>query len=71
MKVRADELLARLGVCPSRSAAQQAIRAGQVHLADGTPVRKASHLLEDSIVLSLAAGERFVSRGAQKILATL
>ncbi len=71
MKVRADELLARQGVCPSRSAAQQAIREGQALLPDGTPVRKASQMLEDSTVLSLVAGERYVSRGAQKLLAAL
>ncbi|MBQ6471137.1 MAG: TlyA family RNA methyltransferase [Victivallales bacterium] len=71
MKVRADELLARQGLCPSRSAARLAIESGKALLADGSPVRKPSQMLEESQALQLADGPRYVSRGAEKLLAAL
>jgi len=71
MKFRADELLARQGLCPSRSAARLAIESGKALLADGTPVRKPSQMLEETQPLKLADGPRYVSRGAEKLLAAL
>ena len=70
-KIRADELVARLGLAPSRSNASQMIKEGLVSLADGTPVRKPGQMLDDGVELVSLLSTRYVSRGAGKLLAAL
>ena len=70
-KIRADELLARLGLAPSRSAASNLIREGKVFLPEGSPVRKPGLQLDESCVPSISEPQLHVSRGAGKLLAAL
>ena len=72
MKLRADELLVKLGVAPSRAAAQHFIKAGNALLPDGGVVRKASQMLEETCGAFIAdEAPRYVSRGALKLLAAI
>jgi len=65
---RADTLLAERGLAPSRSAAAQSVRAGQVRLgADGPRVAKPSELVPTDAELVLEGGREFVSRGGVKL----
>ena len=70
-KVRADQLLAERGLAESRERAKRLIMAGQVHIVgdDGarTTVDKPGQQLTDSVRLEVAAGERYVSRGGEKL----
>ena len=68
-KIRADALLPKLGLAPSRSAASNLIREGKVTLPDGTPIRKAGQLVDEECPLKVTAGQLYVSRGAGKLLA--
>ena len=72
MKFRADELLAKLGLAPSRAAAQHFIKAGEALLPDGSVVRKPSQMLDEAggVYISEEA-PRYVSRGALKLLAAI
>lgn len=69
---RADALLAERGLAPSRSAAAESVRAGRVRLgADGPSVAKPSQLLDPEADLVVVGGDRFVSRGGEKLAAAL
>ncbi|MDX5364429.1 MAG: TlyA family RNA methyltransferase [Pseudazoarcus pumilus] len=70
--LRADALLVERGLATSRARAQEAISAGRV-IADGTTLRKASHLLLPTAELQVAPdeAERFVSRGGLKLAGAL
>ncbi len=70
-KIRADELVFRLGLAPSRSNASQMIKEGLVLLPDGTPVRKPGQMMESALVLTSTETMKYVSRGAGKLLAAL
>ena len=70
-KIRADELVFRLGLAPSRSNASQMIKEGLVMLPDGMQVRKPGQMLDSTLALSSAETMKFVSRGAGKLLAAL
>ncbi len=70
-KIRADELVSRLGLAPSRSNASQMIKEGLVSLPDGTPVRKPGQMLDEGVELVSSLSTRYVSRGAGKLLAAL
>ena len=72
MKLRADELLAKLGLVPSRAAAQHFIKAGHALLPDGSIVRKPSQMLDVECGIYIAEeAPRYVSRGALKLLAAI
>ena len=71
IKIRADELLFKKGLCASRSAAQNLIKLQQALLPDGTPIRKAGQLLDETLPLRLASSQAYVSRGALKLAAAL
>ena len=72
MKFRADELLAKLGLAPSRAAAQHFIKAGEALLPDGSVVRKPSQMLDEACGVYIAEeAPRYVSRGALKLLAAI
>ncbi len=73
-KVRADQLLVDLGLAESRERAKRLIMAGQAFLGEGAasaPVAKPGQQLAPDAPLRLAAAERFVSRGAYKLLTAI
>ena len=73
-KIRADQLLADRGLAESRERAKRLIMAGQVfEEKNGTrvPVSKPGQLLPDACELFVKESERFVSRGAYKLLTAL
>ena len=70
-KIRADQLLVELGLCESRTVAQRLIMAGEVRLGPDELVRKPGQLLPDDTELLVTARQRYVSRGAFKLLAAL
>jgi len=67
---RADVLLVRRGLCPSREKAQRMVMAGEVFTASSR-VDKPSQLLAEDVVLSVRGGERYVGRGGLKLEAAL
>jgi len=69
-KVRADILLVERGLAESRSAAQRLVMAGQVR-ANGQVVLKPSSILTRDVRLEVDQGQRFVSRGGDKLAAAL
>lgn len=73
-KFRADQLLVEQGLAESRERAKRLVMAGQVFLEqDGRRERldKPGRMLPATVALSLAEPERFVSRGAYKLLSAL
>jgi 23S rRNA (cytidine1920-2'-O)/16S rRNA (cytidine1409-2'-O)-methyltransferase len=65
-RARLDQALVERGFFPSREKAQRAILAGQVHVA-GQPARKPSDPIKPGDQISIAAPERYVSRGGFKL----
>ena len=63
---RLDVALVERGLCASREKAQRAIMAGLVTI-NGHPARKPGHSVKEGDRLSVAAGEKYVSRGGQKL----
>ncbi|MDR2199583.1 MAG: TlyA family RNA methyltransferase [Deltaproteobacteria bacterium] len=70
-KIRADELVMRLGLAPTRSQAQALIMAGRVLKGPDSPVGKAGELLGADLALTLSPGRVFVSRGGEKLSGAL
>ncbi|MDR2405333.1 MAG: TlyA family RNA methyltransferase [Deltaproteobacteria bacterium] len=70
-KIRADELLVKLGLAPTRSQAQALIMAGRVLKAQDQPVKKAGELLLEDSQLCLTKGKTYVSRGGEKLKGAL
>ncbi|MFZ5426435.1 MAG: TlyA family RNA methyltransferase [Thermodesulfobacteriota bacterium] len=73
-KFRADQLMVEQGLAESRERAKRLVMAGQVFLeTDGRRERldKPGRMLPASAALSLAEAERFVSRGAYKLLSAI
>jgi 23S rRNA (cytidine1920-2'-O)/16S rRNA (cytidine1409-2'-O)-methyltransferase len=64
--IRLDQALMERGLCDSREKAKRAVMAGQV-LVNGQPARKPSDAVNDDDQLSVAAAEKFVSRGGHKL----
>jgi 23S rRNA (cytidine1920-2'-O)/16S rRNA (cytidine1409-2'-O)-methyltransferase len=65
---RTDTLLAERGLAPSRSAAAESVRAGQVRLArGGRRILKPSELLPADTELLMEGGREYVSRGGIKL----
>ncbi len=64
--IRLDQALVASGICESREKARRAIMAGQV-LVNGQPARKPSDPVRSDARITLAATERFVSRGGHKL----
>ena len=71
-KARADQLVFEQGLAPSREQARRLIMAGRVFTGE-PPVRveKPGHGYATGALFSLAEPERFVSRGAYKLLTAL
>jgi 23S rRNA (cytidine1920-2'-O)/16S rRNA (cytidine1409-2'-O)-methyltransferase len=64
--IRLDQALVERGLCESRERAKRAILAGQVRV-NGQPARKPSDPVAAGDTLHLDAGEKYVSRGGQKL----
>ncbi len=74
VKERADQLVYEAGLAESREQAKRYIMAGQVYLLRGeapVPVDKPGHRLPVDTRFELRGVERFVSRGAYKLLTAL
>ncbi len=69
-KIRLDLLLVERGLAESRAKAQAIIMAGQARV-NGQVVNKASAAFAESVILTIDAGPRFVSRGGEKLLGAL
>jgi 23S rRNA (cytidine1920-2'-O)/16S rRNA (cytidine1409-2'-O)-methyltransferase len=63
---RLDQSLVERGLFPSREKAQRAIMAGLVRI-NGRPARKPSDRVQPTDELQIEAGERYVSRGGEKL----
>ncbi len=70
-RIRADELLVRLGLAPSRAAAQALILAGKVRSGPDSVVQKSSQSFPEDATLTVERPPRFVSRGGEKLEAAL
>ena len=70
-RIRADELLVKLGLAPSRSMAQALILGGKVRSGPDSVVQKASQSFPEDAVLIVEQPPRFVSRGGEKLTAAL
>jgi 23S rRNA (cytidine1920-2'-O)/16S rRNA (cytidine1409-2'-O)-methyltransferase len=66
-RIRADELLVKLGLAPSRSMAQALILGGKVRSGPDSVVQKASQSFPEDAVLIVEQPPRFVSRGGEKL----
>jgi 23S rRNA (cytidine1920-2'-O)/16S rRNA (cytidine1409-2'-O)-methyltransferase len=64
--IRLDQALVERGLCDSRQKAKRAILAGQVRV-NGQLANKPSDSVKESDQLTIEAGEKFVSRGGQKL----
>lgn len=69
-KIRLDVLLVERGLAESRAKAQAVILAGQTRV-NGQVVDRASATFDESVVLTVDSGPRFVSRGGEKLLGAL
>ncbi len=73
-KIRADQLLVEQGLAPTRELAKRLIMAGEVFLLRGAgkeKVDKPGRQLTPDCTLELREQERFVSRGAYKLLTAI
>lgn len=73
-KIRADQLLVDQGLAESREQGKRLIMAGTVRMRVGDGLRsvaKPGQSLARTVVLEVEAGERFVSRGGEKLLTAL
>jgi 23S rRNA (cytidine1920-2'-O)/16S rRNA (cytidine1409-2'-O)-methyltransferase len=66
VKRRADQLLVDRGLAPSRSKAQALLLSGRVFSGEQR-VDKPGALLDEAALLAVRGGERFVSRGGEKL----
>jgi len=69
-KKRIDLLLVDRGLAESRSTAQKLIMAGLVRV-EGQLIHKASQKAEPGMLIEVASGPRFASRGGEKLQAAL
>lgn len=70
MKQRADLLLVEQGLCESRSKAQALLLAGRIFVGEER-IAKAGALLDTTTKLEVRAGDRYVSRGGEKLAGAL
>jgi len=73
-RMRLDQLLVERGLVASRARAQALVLAGQVRVGEGDASRhdlKAGDLVDRGVVVKLAVGSEWVSRGAHKLIAAL
>jgi 23S rRNA (cytidine1920-2'-O)/16S rRNA (cytidine1409-2'-O)-methyltransferase len=65
-RIRLDQLVLQRGLAESREKAQRLIRSGAVRMG-GHPQTKPGHLYADDAVVTVEAGEKYVSRGGEKL----
>ena len=65
-KIRLDQLIVQRGLAESREKAQRLVMAGQVDV-NGIPATKPGHVYPIDADIRIAATERFVSRGGEKL----
>ncbi len=70
MRTRLDQLLVERGLAPSREKAKALIQRGLV-LVEGRPAQKAAQAVPREARIELLAEERYVGRGAYKLLGAL
>jgi 23S rRNA (cytidine1920-2'-O)/16S rRNA (cytidine1409-2'-O)-methyltransferase len=70
-KSRADQLMREQGLAESREQAKRLIMAGLVRNPDGSAVDKAGRLFPSDARFTIAQRERFVGRGAYKLLTAI
>ena len=70
-RMRADELLLKLGLAPSRAIAQALILAGKVRSGPDAVVNKSSQSFPEDAVFTVDQPPRFVSRGGEKLEGSL
>jgi len=72
-KRRVDELLVAAGHYSDRAAAERALRAGEVRLADDqkTPLEKPGQMIDEDATFLCRPPRRFVSRGGEKLAGAL
>lgn len=66
-KIRADELILKLGLVESRSIAQNLILSGKVRVGKDDVVMKSSRMLPEDSNISIDVDQMFVSRGGEKL----
>ena len=66
MRQRLDQVLVERGLCESRERAKRAVMAGAVRV-NGQVASKPSDSIRESDCVELTAGEKFVSRGGNKL----
>lgn len=74
VRIRADQLLAQQGLAESREQAKRLIMAGRARVLvndRSQPVDKPGQPLPPDAILDVTPGERFVSRGGEKLLTAL
>jgi 23S rRNA (cytidine1920-2'-O)/16S rRNA (cytidine1409-2'-O)-methyltransferase len=64
--IRLDQALVERGLCESREKAKRSILAGQVRV-NAQPARKPSDSIKPDDMLTIDAGEKYVSRGGHKL----
>ena len=69
-KIRLDVALVERGLVASREKAQRLIMAGQIRIGDTVATKPSQPVAEEDALLVIA-GERFVSRGGQKLAAAI
>src|SRR3954447_4485082 len=73
-RVRLDQLIVERGLAESRTRAQALLLGGRVKVGEGDSARtdrKAGDVVEPSVPIEVAEPDRYVSRGAHKLLAAL
>ena len=65
-RIRLDQRLVQLGLAESREKAQRLIMAGLVKV-DGVKAEKPGHQYAEDACVTLISGERYVSRGGEKL----
>jgi len=73
-RIRLDQLLVERGLVPSRARAQALVLAGAVRVGEGDGARrdlKSGDLVARDVLLEVAEGRQWVSRGAHKLIAAL
>ena len=63
---RLDQALVERGLCQSREKAKRAVLAGSVRI-NARPARKPGQIVKPGDVLTVVAGEKYVSRGGHKL----
>ncbi len=70
-KIRVDDLVMKLGLCDDLDTARRLIMAGEVRLSENHVLTKAVEMLPETTEIFIKERNRFVSRGAYKLIPAL